>query len=117
MLLYILVAMWPLIVGYLYDYRVGRYLPARDLLTKKTIKSRRNWLIIAALPMFLLIAMRGASIGADTAGYQKFYKVTAQTSWEYIFYVFWIITSISWYSRISNFKFIIYFLYHKLIRY
>ena len=24
-------------------------------------------------------------MGADTAGYQKFYKVTAQTSWEYIF--------------------------------
>lgn len=85
MLIYIFVAIWPLLVGYYYDSRIGVYLSAGQELTKAQRKQRRNWLLIAAIPMFLLIALRSSNMGADTATYLKFFRLTAASSWEHMF--------------------------------
>jgi hypothetical protein len=40
------------------------------------------WLAVAAFPMFLLIAMRGYHMGADTSGYLKFFDYVKHASFE-----------------------------------
>lgn len=85
MLLYILVALFPLLVGALFNARF----PAEELSpdgtqAKKIVRYRWWWLLAAALPMFALIAFRGTNIGADTGVYLKFFNNMANTPWEKI---------------------------------
>ena len=86
MLLYILVALFPLLVGALFNARF----PAEELSpdgtqAKKIVRYRWWWLFLAALPMFALIAFRGANIGADTSVYLKFFTKMTNTPWGEIF--------------------------------
>ncbi|MBQ9861548.1 MAG: EpsG family protein [Clostridia bacterium] len=87
MLLYIFVAIVPLFVGALYDGKVERFATADMIGTKKYIRTRRWWLMIAALPMFALIAFRGPWMGADTGVYIKFFNQMVDTPWDRIFAV------------------------------
>jgi len=85
MLIYIFVAVWPLLIGNYYSSKMGKYLSVGTELTKAQRKNRRNWLLIAAFPMFLLIALRGKYMGADTLVYIKFFRLTAESSWNKMF--------------------------------
>lgn len=85
MLIYIFVAIWPLLVGNYYGSKIGKYLPMEAELTKAQRKKRRNWLLVAAFPMFFLIALRGKYMGADTSVYLKFFRLTAESSWGEMF--------------------------------
>lgn len=85
MLIYIFVALWPLLIGNYYVSKVGKYHSVEAGLTKVQYKERRNWLLAAAIPMFLLIALRGKLMGADTLVYLKFYQFTAEASWGEMF--------------------------------
>ena len=87
MLIYIAVALFPLLVGTYYNARIGRYLTEEETRSKKYIRKRWAWLLVAALPMFALIAFRNASIGNDTNGYLKFFDQMIDTPWDKIFIV------------------------------
>ncbi len=51
------------------------------------MRTRWLWLFLAALPMFALIALRDSSLGADTAGYLKFFDKMVRIPWDRIFIV------------------------------
>ncbi len=61
MILYVVTAIWPLAIGYLYD---NGY-----LINQRGRANRNVWLLVAMLPMFLLIGLRNTSLGADTGVY------------------------------------------------
>lgn len=86
MLIYIAVALFPLLVGTYYNARIGRYL-TEETISKKYLRKRWAWLLVAALPMFALIAFRNASIGNDTGGYLSCFDQMVDTPWEKIFIV------------------------------
>lgn len=86
MLLYILVALFPLLVGALFNARF----PAEELSpdgtqAKKIVRYRWWWLLAAALPMIALVAFRAPQIGPDTGGYLKFFDQMTRTPWDQIF--------------------------------
>lgn len=87
MLIYIAVALFPLLVGTYYNARIGRYLTEEETISKKYLRKRWAWLLVAALPMFALIAFRGPYMGADTGVYLKFFRTMVDTPWERIFIV------------------------------
>lgn len=87
MIIYIIVALFPLLVGMAYDMRATVGISQEELQTKRQIRIRWWWLFIAALPMFTLIALRHFLIGADTSVYLKFFKEMVDTPWEHIFIV------------------------------
>jgi len=85
MLIYIAVALFPLLVGTYYNARIGRYLTEEETISKKYLRKRWTWLLVAALPMFALIAFRGEYIGADTRGYLRFFNEMIDTPWNKMF--------------------------------
>lgn len=85
MLLYILVALFPLAVGSVFDTKVSAGLPEEMMQTKKYRRRRWWWLFAAALPMFALVAFRGPHMGADTSVYLKFFTQMTNTPWSQIF--------------------------------
>lgn len=87
MLLYIFVAIVPLLIGALYDSKVEKFATADMIGTKKYIKARWWWLLLAALPMFALIAFRGTSMGNDTGAYLRFFREMMNLSWDHMFLV------------------------------
>ena len=78
MLAYLLVSIIPLIVGNIYNKRLK---DNRLLVSKK----RRNYILMAALPMFFLIAFRNQYIGADTLVYLEHFERMVDTPWSRIF--------------------------------
>lgn len=85
MLIYVAVALFPLLVGTYYNARIGRYLTEEETISKKYVRKRWAWLLVAALPMFALIAFRGEYIGADTRGYLRFFNEMIDTPWDKMF--------------------------------
>lgn len=85
MLLYMLVALFPLAVGSFFDTRVSAGLSEEMMQTKKYRRRRWRWLFAAAFPMFVLIAFRGPQMGADTSVYLKFFTRMINTPWNQIF--------------------------------
>lgn len=87
MIIYILVALFPLLVGRVFDTRVAVGATEEIVGTKKYQRLRWRWLMIAALPMFALIALRGRYMGADTSVYLKFFDEIINTPWNRILIV------------------------------
>ena len=85
MLIYIAVALFPLLVGTYYNARIGRYLTEEEAMQKKYVRRRWAWLLVAALPMFVLIAFRSTSMGNDTGGYLTFFDRMIDTPLDKIF--------------------------------
>lgn len=61
MLLYVGVAIWPLIIQWIYQHK--------PISIKNKKISRNSYLIIALLPIFVLLALRAGNMGADTGVY------------------------------------------------
>lgn len=74
MLLYIGVALWPLIVQWI-------YLNKPFSLSKKPL-SRNQHILFALLPIFVLIAFRSNTMGADTSTYMRHFLMVARTPME-----------------------------------
>lgn len=83
MLAYILVVIFPLFIEVWYKRRVRE----SDLLMDESRNKKVRWiyLFLAALPMFLLIAFRNQSIGADTGMYINHFNKMIKTSWLKLF--------------------------------
>lgn len=64
MMLYILTALWPLIIMYVYTKNT------RDIQKSPSL----GYLILAAFPMFAMIALRGDMMGADTSTYARHFS-------------------------------------------
>jgi len=63
MLLYIGIAVWPLIVQYIYKYRL-LYIGEKKL-------KKNKYLILALVPIFFILAFRGGEMGADAGTYVR----------------------------------------------
>ena len=87
MLTYILVALFPLLVGSFFDTRVAVGISEDMAQTKEFRRKRFRWLLVAALPMFVLIAFRGQHMGADTGVYLKIFNQITDIPWSNIFAV------------------------------
>ena len=76
---YIIVAIFPILVGCIFD-NTTKGMSANKL-------GRRRWfaLFIAALPMFVLIGFRNQTIGSDTAAYIYYFCGIDKLDWKYIF--------------------------------
>ena len=74
MLLYICVAIWPLIIQYIYTNR-----PL--VIRKKRIK-KEKYIMLALLPIFLMLAFRSGTMGADTGTYMRQFLNTINTPLE-----------------------------------
>lgn len=74
MLLYICVAIWPLIIQYIY---INRPL----VIGKKRIK-KNKYIMLALLPIFLMLAFRSGTMGADTGTYMRQFLNTINTPLE-----------------------------------
>ena len=68
MALYIIVALWPLLIELLYNFNNSR--------SKSTAVSKKIHILLALIPMFVLIALRSEYIGADTYDYLKYFKLS-----------------------------------------
>lgn len=78
MLLYIGVALWPLVVEWIYEHRPFTY---------KGIRIKRNvYVVIAIIPMFIMLAFRSGEMGADTGTYMSHFtrmiNLPLQTAFE-----------------------------------
>ena len=82
MLLYVFVAVFPLLVWCVYFKMVEEVTPIQKKQTKRYINKRFWWLMLAALPMFMLIGLRHSSMGADTGSYQSFFERIQFLTWE-----------------------------------
>ena len=78
MVVYLLVAIIPLLVGILYKKNVKNNMLLPD-------KKRWKYILLAALPMFFLIAFRNQNLGADTGMYIKHFNKMLNTPWNKIF--------------------------------
>jgi len=87
MLIYVFVALFPLLIGTFYNAKIAAKASVNETNTKKYLRKRWAWLFLAALPMFALIALRGSDVGADTSGYLKFFNQMVDTPWRSIFIV------------------------------
>lgn len=87
MLLYILVAIIPLLVGALYDGKLERVATGDVISAKQNKRARWWWLLIAALPMFALIAFRGSQMGADTSTYLRYFREMTTIEWDRVLIV------------------------------
>lgn len=77
MILYIVVAIIPLIVG--------EWFKNVDKSDKRYYKKRLKYILFASLPMFLLIGLRNQHIGADTINYLNHFIRISDTPWPQIF--------------------------------
>ena len=85
MTLYIIVALFPLVIGYLYNISSGQnaslgLATENGQVNNHQLKVRWRWLALAAFPMFLVIAIRGYHMGADTSVYLKFFDYVKNVS-------------------------------------
>ena len=87
MIIYILVAMFPLLIGKVYSSRTALSLSAEETVTKQYKRQRWWYLFLAAIPMFALIAFRSRTIGNDTSGYLGFFQRMVEIPWNRIFVV------------------------------
>lgn len=87
MLIYVFVALFPLLVGTFYNAKIAAKASVNETNTIKYLRKRWAWLFLAALPMLALIALRGSDVGADTSGYLKFFNQMVDTPWRSIFIV------------------------------
>lgn len=85
MLLYIFVALFPLLVGMRFHTVTAAGSFTEGVQMKRYNKKRWKWLFMAALPMFALIAFRDPFLGADTNGYLTFFEQMVDTPWNRIF--------------------------------
>lgn len=85
MLIYVFVALFPLLIGTFYNAKIAAKASVNETNTKKYLRKRWAWLFLAALPMFALIAMRAPSMGNDTGTYLKFFKEIVAVHWSEIF--------------------------------
>ncbi len=74
MLLYIFIAVWPLIVGWIYYNR--------PLAVGDNCLSLNKHIFIALLPIFILLAFRSGEMGADTGTYVRHFERMINTSIE-----------------------------------
>ena len=81
MLLYLIVVLFPLVIGSMYEKKVATNIMEKNL-NKRQLSQRRTYLIFAAIPMFALIAFRHGYIGADAGVYQRMFKEMANTPWD-----------------------------------
>ena len=77
MLLYVCVAIWPLIVQYIYTNK--------PLGIRKTRIKNDKYLIFALIPIFLILAFRNETMGADTGTYVRHFLNTINTPLDSIF--------------------------------
>lgn len=68
MFLYIAVAIWPILMAFIFNYHKKR--------TAAKNTSKNIHILLALLPMFILIALRSGEIGADTGGYIKYFNLS-----------------------------------------
>lgn len=87
MIIYVLVVLFPLFIGKIFDTRYASDITGENADTKKYRRKRWWFLFLAALPMFVLIAFRNSLIGADTSVYLKFFDQMVDTPWHMIFYI------------------------------
>lgn len=78
MIPYILAALFPLLVESVYTEHLNRA-PVRAR------KKRWVYVLIAILPLFVMIAFRNQSLGADTGVYLRHFQATAETAWGDLF--------------------------------
>ncbi len=80
MLPYILVVVFPLLIGGWYNKKVKN----NNLLENEHLNKKVRWkfILFAALPMFFLIAFRNRYIGADTGGYLLNFEKTINIPWD-----------------------------------
>ena len=83
MLIYILVVAFPLLIDIWYRKRVAAGVLSVDGTQNR--KLRWKFIFLAALPMFVLIAFRNQSIGADTGVYIYHFNKMITTPWPNIF--------------------------------
>ena len=76
MLLYIFVAVWPLIVQYIYKYR--------PLCVGKNKINKNKYIILSLIPIFFILAFRGGTMGADTSTYIRQFSNSINTPLESI---------------------------------
>ena len=81
MILYLLVAVVPLVVGAFYTEKRA-ITPADEKYNKRR---RFRWLLMASMPMFLLIALRNGAVGPDTGIYQVYFREAIDKSWPEMF--------------------------------
>ena len=81
MLIYILVAIFPLFIGNIYENRIKIRFSEAEIDSKRSRKTRWWWILISALPMFTLIAFRGSALGSDTLTYLRIFKEVSNTPW------------------------------------
>ncbi len=84
MIIYFLVAVFPLLMAQLYNLTYRRS-QSRGLSNGKKPPWKWGYLLISALPMFLLIGFRNQNIGPDTSGYLHNFEVLRETPWNRIF--------------------------------
>ena len=72
MFLYTIVLFWPLVFEWIYNTINKRY--------GSKPKISNFYIIMALLPMFILIAFRNSSLGADTGTYLKIFKEISETT-------------------------------------
>lgn len=72
MVLYLFVAVWPLIV---YEIYIRYRLRVRNMVCSKEV-----YIILAMLPMFIMLGFRGPDMGADTGVYLKNFENTMNMS-------------------------------------
>ena len=84
MILYLAVVLFPLLIGALVGQEHRQVLANQEDTVIKKDKNQFIWLLIAALPMFLLIALRDGSMGNDTANYQAAFLRISTTEWSNI---------------------------------
>ena len=80
MIPYILVVIFPLFAGMLYKNRLKQKGLLRE--DPRGQKLLHRYILLAALPMFLLVALRNQSLGADTNGYLTNFVKTIAIPWE-----------------------------------
>lgn len=86
MFIYLFVAIFPLLVGALCETKVLRSPAIGEVVTTKYLRRRWCWLLVAAIPMFTLIALRSYHLGADTGVYIKYFEKMVDTPWSKVFY-------------------------------
>ena len=94
MFAYLAVAIFPLVMGQLYNLICAR--SQSQLSMGKKITPKWGYLFISALPMFVLIGFRHQLIGPDTGGYLHNFELLIDTPWNRIFEISrWPITAVS----------------------
>lgn len=83
MFAYLAVAIFPLVMGQLYNLICARR--QSQLSIGKKTPTKWGYLFISALPMFVLIGFRNQALGADTNGYLHNFEVLCNTPWNRIF--------------------------------